>query len=64
MMPFGRGDYGSTFNFLHTLTNLSDDDLLGRVVCYLCSDIPLDPVKTDVSSLVCPGALEVLLTSR
>jgi hypothetical protein len=49
LIPFGRSDYGHSFNIDKALGTLSEQEMFDRVVCGLCQDVPLVPVKTDVS---------------
>jgi hypothetical protein len=48
-MPFGRSDYGHKFVMDKAIASLSEKQLYERVVCSLCSDIPMQPTSTDVS---------------
>jgi hypothetical protein len=51
-MPFGKSKFGHKFRLDKALVSLSSkkqQEMYGRVVCSLCSDIPQDPLSTDVS---------------
>lgn len=49
MLPFGQSSYGRTFDMDRALKTLNETELYNRVTCSLCSDIPNEPMKTDVS---------------
>lgn len=49
IMPFGKSDFGKFFKMGKFLDSLDSEDLLERVVCKLCSDLPRDAQITDVS---------------
>jgi len=49
IIPFGRSDYGHSFNIDKALETLSEQEMFDRVVCGLCQDVPQVPMKTDVS---------------
>lgn len=48
-MPFGLSNYGKKFEMSKALKTLSEEDLYSRVTCALCSDLPHQPMMTDVS---------------
>lgn len=45
LMPFGQSKYGHKFNIDKAISTLSERELMLRVTCGLCSDMPIDPVK-------------------
>lgn len=47
-MPFGKSDYGHSFNMDKVLASLSEEEMLARVVCILCVDIHHQATITDV----------------
>ena len=55
--PFGQGDFGHRFNMDKPLKTLSEKELYKRVACGLCSDVPENAQKTDVS---CPPFLFIV----
>jgi hypothetical protein len=49
-MPYGQGNYGHHFEMTKALRTLNEEELYSRVTCSLCSDLPRQPMMTDVSS--------------
>lgn len=45
---FGRSDFGRYFRMENFLVSLDSKDLVKRVVCRICGDLPEDPLITDV----------------
>ncbi|CZR69452.1 related to protein RIS1 [Phialocephala subalpina] len=52
-LPFGRGDYGHNFNFTGAMGSLSEEQMFRRVVCGICADMPMGPVRTDCGHIFC-----------
>jgi hypothetical protein len=52
-LPFGQGDFGHQFSMKGALKTLSEKELFKRVTCSMCADMPLEPMKTDVSVFSC-----------
>ena len=50
-MPFGQGTFGHRFSMQEAMKTLSEKELFRRVVCSTCSDVPVNPHKTDVRPL-------------
>ncbi len=50
VLPFGQSTYGHNFSMDKALKTLNEKELYKRVTCSICSDIPVDPMKTDVSA--------------
>lgn len=50
-MPFGRGTYGHKFTMDKALKTLNSVELFERLVCPLCSDLPMAPTVTEVSHI-------------
>ena len=48
VMPFGRSDFGRSFELDKALTTLSEKELYSRVTCSICSDVPIQPTQTSV----------------
>jgi hypothetical protein len=48
--PFGRSEFGEYFRMGSLLDSINSKDLMKRVVCRLCGDLPQDALITDVSS--------------
>ncbi|KAE8441985.1 hypothetical protein EG329_004111 [Mollisiaceae sp. DMI_Dod_QoI] len=64
VQPFGKGDYGHSFNFGQALSNLSEEQLFRRVVCNICADIPMAAMKTDCGHIFCEECLSGFMQSR
>jgi len=47
--PFGLSKFGESFKFDSALDSLNEEELYTRITCHLCSDVPNEPVITDVS---------------
>ncbi|KUJ16639.1 uncharacterized protein LY89DRAFT_647352 [Mollisia scopiformis] len=62
--PFGRGDYGANFDFAPALDNLDEKDLFARVVCCVCTDVPVGAVKTDCGHIFCEECLSAFMADR
>lgn len=54
MVPYGKGDYGSSFNFMPDLSNIEElEELSTKEICPICLDVLMDKtVKTDVSFVI------------
>jgi hypothetical protein len=50
IQPFGRSEFGKYFRMGNLLDSVSSKDLVRRVVCRICGDLPQDALITDVSS--------------
>ena len=48
--PFGRSEFGKYFHMGNLLDSMDSKDLMQRVVCRICGDLPHDALITDVSS--------------
>lgn len=48
-MPFGQSEFGTYFKMDKFLNGLNDKELMERVVCKICGDLPRDAQITDVS---------------
>lgn len=55
---FGSGSYGMHFKMDAFLTQLSDDELLGRSICPLCDKIPVNPRITSCDHIFCRDCIE------
>jgi hypothetical protein len=48
--PFGRSEFGKYFRMGNLLDSINSKDLIQRVICGICGDLPQEAVITDVSS--------------
>ncbi|PBP21187.1 hypothetical protein BUE80_DR007992 [Diplocarpon rosae] len=58
MLPFGRSDYGHNFNMEKALKTLDEEELFKRVTCSICSDFPMEPMRTDCGHIFCNDCLD------
>ncbi|TGO11526.1 hypothetical protein BTUL_0107g00100 [Botrytis tulipae] len=47
-IPFGLSKFGESFKFDSALDSLNEEELYTRITCHLCSDVPNEPVITDM----------------
>ena len=57
-VPFGRSDFGKSFDFEKFLTDVDLQKLYARIVCIVCMGLPEDCVKTDCGHIFCRTCLE------
>ena len=50
LMPFGQADFGRHFSMDQALSTLNTKKLFKRVMCWICSDLPIAPHITSVCS--------------
>lgn len=50
-MAFGASDFGHIFKMDKELASLSEEEIVTRVACGICGDLPPGAVKTDVCLL-------------
>ncbi|KAG4442544.1 hypothetical protein IFR05_001956 [Cadophora sp. M221] len=61
MLPFGQSSYGYTFDMDRVLKTLNETELYERVTCSLCSDVPIEPLKTDCGHIFCNDCIETFV---
>ncbi|KAH7309256.1 SNF2 family N-terminal domain-containing protein [Rhexocercosporidium sp. MPI-PUGE-AT-0058] len=61
MLPFGQSSYGHTFDMDRALKTLNETELYERVTCSLCSDVPIEPLKTDCGHIFCKDCIETFV---
>ncbi|KAH6718269.1 SNF2 family N-terminal domain-containing protein [Leptodontidium sp. MPI-SDFR-AT-0119] len=61
MLSFGQSSYGHTFDMDRVLKTLNETELYERVTCSLCSDVPIEPLKTDCGHIFCKDCIETFV---
>lgn len=57
-VPFGRSDFGKSFELDGFLSETDHEKIYARYTCILCSDLPTAPVRTDCGHIFCKICLE------